>query len=125
MKQGMNGRMMRRCRNSLISYNKTPVHLIPLAGKMTLWYNDHLYLCKNSQLKQKVLCELHTSPLGGHLGFLKTYHSVKKEFFEMALNIIQKFVVDCLVFQQNKVKTIKTLGLLQPLAIPSQRWEEV
>jgi hypothetical protein len=35
----------------------------------SLWYKDHLYLCKNSQLKQKVLLELHTSPVGGHLGF--------------------------------------------------------
>ena len=31
----------------------------------------------------------------------------------------------CLVCQQNKVETIKTSGLLQPLSIPSQRWEEV
>jgi hypothetical protein len=30
----------------------------------SLWYTDHLYLCKNSQLKQKVLLELHTSPVG-------------------------------------------------------------
>jgi transposase InsO family protein len=30
-----------------------------------------------------------------------------------------------LVFQQNKVETINTPGLLQPLSIPSQRWEEV
>jgi hypothetical protein len=30
-----------------------------------------------------------------------------------------------LVFQQNKVETIKTPGLLQPLAIPSQCWEDV
>ena len=34
-------------------------------------------------------------------------------------------MAECLVFQQNKVETIKTLGLLQPLSIPSQRWEEV
>ena len=34
-------------------------------------------------------------------------------------------MVECLVFQQNKVKTIKTLGFLQPLAIPIQCWEEV
>ena len=40
----------------------------------SLWYKDCLYLCKNSQLKQKILMELHTSPLGGHSGFLKTYH---------------------------------------------------
>ena len=34
-------------------------------------------------------------------------------------------MAECLVFQQNKVETIKTLGLLQPLSIPSQRWEEI
>ena len=34
-------------------------------------------------------------------------------------------MAECLVFQQNKVETIKTPGLLQPLAIPNQRWEEV
>jgi len=32
--------------------------------------------------------------------------------------------VECLVFQQNKSKKIKSLGLLQPLSIPSQHWEE-
>ena len=35
------------------------------------------------------------------------------------------FVAKYLVFQQNKVETIKTPGMLQPLAIPSQCWEEV
>jgi hypothetical protein len=32
----------------------------------SLWYKYHLYLCKKSQLKQKVLLELHTSLVGGH-----------------------------------------------------------
>jgi hypothetical protein len=92
----------------------------------SLWYKDHLYLCKNSQLKQKVLLELHTSLVGGHSEFLKTYHRVKKEFFWDGLKTdVQRFVAECLVCQQNKVETIKTPGLLQPLAIPSQHWEEV
>jgi hypothetical protein len=56
----------------------------------SLWYKDRLYLCKNSQLKQKVLLELHTSPVGGHSGFLKTYHRVKKDFFWMALKLMFK-----------------------------------
>src|ERR1700742_4691721 len=47
----------------------------------SLWYKDRLYLCKNFQLKQNMLMELHSSPLGGHSGFLKTYHRVKKELF--------------------------------------------
>jgi hypothetical protein len=34
-------------------------------------------------------------------------------------------VVEFLVFQQNKVATVKTSGILKPLAIPSQRWDEV
>jgi hypothetical protein len=45
-----------------------------------LWYHDRLYLCKNSQLKQNILLELHTSLIGGHSGFLKTYHGIKKDF---------------------------------------------
>ena len=70
--------------------------------------------------------ELHTSLLGGHSGFLKTYHMVKKEFFWDGLKSdIQNFVEKCLVCQQNKVDTIMTPGLLQPLSIPSQLWEEV
>jgi hypothetical protein len=92
----------------------------------SLWYKDRLYLCKNSKLKQKVLLELHTSPVGGHSGFLKTYHRVKKGLFWDGLKTdVQRFVAECLVCQQNKVETIKTPGLLQPLSIPSQHWEEV
>eukprot|EP00253_Pinus_taeda_P002763 PITA_02763 len=92
----------------------------------SLWYKDRLYLCKNSQLKQNILMELHTSPLGGHSRFLKTYHRVKKEFFWDGLKSdIQNFVAEFLVCQQNKVETIKTPRLLQPLSIPSQRWVEV
>ena len=69
---------------------------------------------------------MHTSPLGGHSQFLKTYHRVKKDFFWDGLKSdIQKFVAECLVCQKNKVETIKTPGLLQPLSIPSQHWEEV
>jgi hypothetical protein len=57
---------------------------------------------------------------------LKTYHRVKKDFFWDGLKTdVQRFVAECLVCQQNKVETIKTPGLLQPLSIPSQCWEEV
>jgi hypothetical protein len=70
--------------------------------------------------------ELHTSPVGGNSGFLKNYHRVKKDFFGDGLKIdVKRFVEKCLVCQQNKVETIKTPGILQPLSIPSQCWEEV
>ena len=67
-----------------------------------------------------------TSLVGGHSIFLKTYHRVKREFFSNGLKTdVQRFVAEFLVCQKNKVETIKTPGLLQPLSIPSQRWEEV
>jgi len=67
--------------------------------------------------------ELHTSPLGGHSRFLKTYHMVKKDYFWDGLKLdIQKFVAEC---QQNKVETIKTPRLLQHLSIPSQHWKRI
>ena len=51
---------------------------------------------------------------------------MKKEFFWDGLKSdIQNFVAKCLVFQQNKVDKIKTLGLLQPLSIPCQGWEDI
>ena len=52
-----------------------------------LWYKDHLYLGKSSQLKQKVLSEFHSSLLGGHSSFLKTYYRVKEVLFWDGLNI--------------------------------------
>ena len=79
-----------------------------------------------NQLKQTVHFEFHSSLIGRHSRFLKTYHTVKKDFFWNGLKTdVQKFVTKCLVFQQNKVETIKTPGLLQPLSIPSQRWIKV
>jgi hypothetical protein len=91
----------------------------------SLWYKCLLYLCKNSKLKQKALLELYTSLVGGHSGFLKTYHRVKKDLFWDGLKTgVQRFLVECLVCQQNKVETIKTPGLLQLLSIPSQCWED-
>ena len=79
------------------------------------------YICKESQIKQKVLLELHAFPIGGNSRFLKTYHGVKKEFFWEGLkSYVRRFVAEYLVYQQNKVETVKTPGLLQPLNIPCQ-----
>ncbi len=68
-----------------------------------LWYKYWLHLYKNSQLKQNILRELHTSHLGGNSIFLKTYHKVKKDFFWMALNRIFKSLWQNVWFS-NKIK---------------------
>ena len=57
-----------------------------------LWYQDCLYLCNSSRIKHKILVELHTSPIGGHSGFLKTYHRIKKDFFWEGLKMMFKIL---------------------------------
>ena len=45
-----------------------------------IYYKDRIYLVPESKLKQKILKEVHDSPLAGHSGFLKTYRSLRERF---------------------------------------------
>eukprot|EP01018_Ginkgo_biloba_P024719 Gb_03960 [translate_table: standard] len=91
-----------------------------------LWYNNRIVVPEIVELKYKILFELHDIPMAGHLGFLKTYQRVKQSFYWDGLKKDTKqFVVECEVCQRNKGEMVKTPGLLQPLPIPYQRWEEV
>lgn len=38
---------------------------------------------------------------------------------------IRKYVSECDICQRNKNKNVPTLGLLHPLHIPNQKWEEI
>jgi hypothetical protein len=38
---------------------------------------------------------------------------------------IQKFVAECDTCQRNKNENVMTPGLLHPLHIPNQKWEEI
>jgi hypothetical protein len=56
---------------------------------------------------------LNTSPIGGYLGFLKTYHKLKKDFFWEGLkNDVKKYVSEFLVYQYNNGEIINMPGLL-------------
>ncbi|KAH9297297.1 hypothetical protein KI387_028979 [Taxus chinensis] len=56
----------------------------------------------------------------------KNYHKVNQDFFWEGLKVdVQKFVAGCLMCQCNKGETVRSPRLLQPLSIPSERWEEV
>ena len=69
------------------------MHQIHLHGKM---------------IQTKVLLELHTSPVGGHSGFKKTYHIVKKDFFWDGLKTdFQSFVAECLVCNKIRWKQLR------------------
>ena len=74
----------------------------------SLCYKYCLYICKKSQLKQNILLELHTSPLGGHSGFLKLTTGSRRFFFGMALNMLFKSLWQNVWFG-NKIKLIQLI----------------
>ena len=91
-----------------------------------LWYKGRIYLNENSKFKFKILKESHDSLLAGHVGFFKTYYNAHQCFFWKGMSRdIQKYVAECDTCQKNKSENIMTPGLLNPLNIPNQKWEEI
>ena len=69
---------------------------------------------------------MHDCPTIGHVGIFKTYYNARQSFFWKGMNAdIQKYVAECGVCQRNKSENILSPGLLHPLHIPSQKWEEI
>ena len=91
-----------------------------------LWYKGRIYLSPTSRFKTKVLIESHDSPAAGHVGFFKTYYNAKQSFYWKGMyKDIPKYVAECDTCQRNKNENVMTPGLLHPLHIPTQKWEEI
>jgi hypothetical protein len=62
----------------------------------------------------------------GHFSFQNTYARARRYFFlEGMKKEILHFFTECEVCQHNKGETIKSLGDLQPLPIPSSMWMNI
>jgi hypothetical protein len=89
-------------------------------------YKGHFYLSNQSQLKSKVLYELHAPPIVGNSGSTKTHDQVKRYFlWDGMKHDIHNFVEECDVFQCNKGKIVKSLSTLQSLLIPPAIWRDI
>ena len=85
-----------------------------------------IYLSPTSRFKTKVFIESHDSPAAGHVGFFKTYYNARQSFYGKGIyNGIQNYVAECDTCQRNKSENVRTLGLLHPHQIPTQKWEEI
>ena len=85
-----------------------------------------MWIGNNTLLQQKILANLHTTPVGGHLGIHVTYQRVKQLFAWPHLRTtVMQFVTACSVCQQAKSEHVKYLGMLQPLPVPEHAWQVV
>ena len=91
-----------------------------------LLYKGRIFLGRNYNLKSKVLSLVHDNPLGGHLGYLKTFHRAKTDWFWWGMKQdLKDYIKCCGICQRIKHETSNPAGLLQPLAIPHTPWTSI
>lgn len=91
-----------------------------------LLYKGRLVLKKGSNKIPLILAECHDSVTGGHSGFFRTYKRVSSFFYwEGMRSYVKQYVEACDICQRQKYSTLAPAGLLQPLPIPTQVWQDI
>jgi hypothetical protein len=91
-----------------------------------LWFNDRIVVPKDHKLRKQILDEAHLSKFSMHPGSTKMYQDLKQNFWWTRMKReIARYVSECDICQRVKASHLKTAGILQPLPIPSWKWEDI
>jgi hypothetical protein len=94
--------------------------------KGVLWSNERIVVPKDHKLRKQILDEPHLSKFFMHPGSTKMYQDLKQNFWWTRMKReIAKYVLECDICQRVKASHQKTVGILQPLSIPSWKWEDI
>lgn len=87
---------------------------------------NQLYIPDVSTLRQDLLEEHHDSLIGGHFGAAKTVASLLRHYYWPSIHRdVREYVGSCVQCQSSKSSNLKTPGLLQPLPIPTRKFEVI
>jgi hypothetical protein len=88
---------------------------------------DHQRICiPKGPLRAQILHDHHDTPIAGHQGIERTYATLHDQFYWPRMNNeVRKYVKSCDSCQRIKASQQAPAGLLQPLPIPQQPWEQV
>ncbi|CAJ2649147.1 unnamed protein product [Trifolium pratense] len=91
-----------------------------------LLYHGRLVIPATSPSIPLLLAEFHSTPMGGHSGFLRTYRRLAANLYWVGMQkTVRDFVRACDVCQRQKYAATTPGGLLQPLPIPNNIWENL
>lgn len=89
-------------------------------------YQEKIYIPNLSPLKESLMREFHNSVEGGHGGTQKTFLSLNANFYWTNMRRdVKAYIKQCAVCQQVKAINVNPYGLLQPLDIPKNIWEDI
>jgi hypothetical protein len=86
-----------------------------------------VYCCtKDHQLRKQILDQAHLSKFFMHLGSTKMYQDLRQNFWWTRMKKeIARYISECDICQRVKASHLKVAGVLQPLPIPSWKWEDI
>lgn len=88
-----------------------------------LLFRGRVFVPANSPVWSTLLADAHQA---GHEGTQKTLHRLRSQFHVPGMRrLVQEFVRGCAVCQRNKSEHLHPSGLLQPLTVPHQVWEDI
>ncbi|WVZ55036.1 hypothetical protein U9M48_005754 [Paspalum notatum var. saurae] len=89
-------------------------------------YKDRLVVPKEGKAREIIMGEAHESAYSIHPGANKMYQDLSQKFWWRGMKTdVANHVAQCDVCQQVKADHQKPAGLLQPLPIPTWKWDEV
>jgi hypothetical protein len=69
---------------------------------------------------------MHDTKVGSHSGVLHTFKKLGQQFYWPDIHkAVQKYIRECEICQKTKAETLAPAGLLQPLPIPCQVWDDI
>ena len=91
-----------------------------------LFFRHQIFVPTANNFRQRIMTEFHTSPYGGHFSIKPTLKRIAASFYwPKWTRDVHLFIQQCSIYQKNKYMPTKTQGLLQPLPIPKQVWEDI
>ncbi|KAL4569307.1 hypothetical protein LXL04_024943 [Taraxacum kok-saghyz] len=91
-----------------------------------LYHNGRPVIPSTSRWIPELIREFHSSPIGGHSGFYRTYRRLASQIYWAGMTkTVKDFVRSCDICQRYKASTLSPNGLLQPLPIPQRIWEDI
>ena len=89
-----------------------------------LYYQERLYVPKDMRLV--IMKSRHDLLAAGHFGTKKTAHLIERDYWWPHMGTdIKHYVLTCDTCQRTKSSRRKYSGTLQPLPVPSERWQVV
>jgi hypothetical protein len=109
--------------------NTRALRLDPASG---LWFRKHasghdqIIVPNSAEVKNYILREFHDAPMAGHPGQERTQHAIERTFWWPCLaRDVAEYVRTCDSCQRNKSRNTAPGGMLQPLPVPTAKWDSI